>query len=166
MLFRSLRTLQDGGAADPCASRVDVLRELTARVNLLDRAAGDPAARHHPARQELRRRSVARHDVSLRYSARLMYLDYRLASLRYAAGVQPVDDFYHNHPETSTARLTPSDPVLFAERLGKARTATRWALTYAEKVDALLQCDWRKREVHARTNRIDEIAYASGTLVV
>jgi hypothetical protein len=162
-LIGRLRVFIDRGSAVQGAETSDDLREFTARVYLLDPAAGDPAARQHLARQELRRRCTERYVVSRRYAARLVFLDYRIACLRHAAGITPVDDLYHTHPEYVPAPGWPLDVTTFARRLAKARSAARWALLHAERLDRMLQCDWRQIDVRDRMTRIEAIAKATGT---
>ncbi len=135
----------------------DEIRELTVRVDLLDPHAGDPAAPLHPSLAELRRPPRDRQRVHGRYAAHLLHLDARLACLRHAAGVAPVDDRYYAAPQ-QPPRTPP--PVAAAElrlRLRRARASARHALRYARQLDGPLECDYRQREVEARLARIDEL---------
>lgn len=152
VLLRYLRTYLD-------RERGPGVREAMSRVHLLDSSAGDPAADVHPTYGELRHPLEARQDVHSRYAAHLLHLDYRLACLRYAAGVPAVDDLYYRWPQQ-----VPTDPIAVADlsqlrhRLHKASIAARCVLRYARRLDMLLECDYRQNEVRARWARIAEIA--------
>lgn len=161
-LLAHLRTYSDRASSCQRYAVIDEVRELTARVYLLDPDAGDPAADFHPTRAELRRSLKDRQDVQGRYDAHLLHLDYRLACLRHAARVPAVDDYYYSQPQQVPARLTPTDPDQFQRRLHKARAAAQSTLRYARHLDKLLECDYRQREVQARSERIEEIALAVG----
>lgn len=137
---------------------VDEVREFIARVHLFDPDAGDPAADFHPTRAELRRPLKNRQDVHYRYDSHLLHLDYRLACLRHAASVPAVDDLYYYQPQQVPPHLTPADPIEFQRRLHKARAAVRSTLRYARHLDNLIECDYRQREVQARSERVEEIA--------
>lgn len=138
----------------------DQLRELTARVSVLLPAEGDPATLHHPARRELRRRWHRTQSVHGCYEARRLLLDYRLACLRHAAGVPPVDDLFYAKPQSVPTRVKPANVTDFAHRLHQARAAAGWAMHQARNVDGLLECDWRQREVQSRIERIEQIQRA------
>ena len=163
-----LRRLTDQTLPTQLPRRAAELREYTVRVRLRDPALGDPADPLHPARGELRRRQPHRHHVHLRWEARLLFLDYRLACLRHAAGLPPLDDRFYRQPDDLT-RVRRADkrsasaiaPDL-AARLHKARTAADWAMAYARKLDGWLQCDWREQEVAGRRGRIEVIAAGLG----
>lgn len=161
-LLSHLRTYNDRSAGHQRDEVVDGVREFTARIHLLDPYAGDPAADFHPSRGELRRPLKERQDVHSRYDAHLLHLDYRLACLRYEAGVPAVDDFYYYQPQQVPAHLAPADLNQFQRRLHKARAAAGSTLCYARYLDTLLKCDYRQREVQARRERIEEIAQAVG----
>jgi hypothetical protein len=157
-LIPLLRSLQEQASILQLRAASDAVRELTTYIHLLDTNAGNPADSHHPARQELRRRPANLEDVDSRFDAHLLLLDYRLACLRYAAGIAPVDDLYYTRPQQTPAAVVPSDPVQFAMALRKVRAAIRWAMQHAERLDGMLECDWRQREVAKRVERVEEIA--------
>jgi len=161
-LVRRLRHYADRvyGVTGPFAA--DRLREATVRVTMLVLDEGDPAAAHHPARQEMRRRWRRTQSVRGTYNARLLLLDYRLACLRHAAAVPPVDDLYYATPQQVPPSVAPADVDDFAHRLHQASAAAGWAMQYARYLDGLLECDWRQREVQSRIERISEIQNAAG----
>jgi hypothetical protein len=138
----------------------DSVRVLVARVHLLDPCAGDPAANLHPARAELRRPPRNRQNVQCRYLAHLVHLDYCIGCLRHAAGIPAVDDLYYRHVQQIPARMRPADRDQFQRRLHRVRAAARGTLRYARHLDALLECDYRQREVRSRTERIEEMGLA------
>jgi hypothetical protein len=159
-LLSHLRTYTNRATGLQRADVADKLARLIARIHLLDPHAGDPAADFHPSRAELRRPPSDRQCVHGRYDAHLLHLDYRLASLRHAAGIPAVDDLYYYQPQQAPVRLTPVDPDQFQGRLHRARAAAKSTLRYARHLDTLLECDYRQREVQARSERIEEIARA------
>lgn len=145
----------------------DQIRETTVRVDLLDPHAGDPADPLHPSHAELRRPPRNRQSVHGRYNAHLLHLDYRLACLRHAAGLAPVDDLYYAAPQQPPLTPPPVDAAELRLRLRRARASARHALRYARHLDGLLECDYRQREVEARLRRIDELVNLVGpTLAV
>jgi len=189
-----LRTLTDQTLATQRDEAAAFLRETSVRIHLLDpgpasrpapadgtasetapsQRTDDPAHPLHPARAELRRRQPDRYNVHRRFEARLLFLDYRLACLRFAAGLPPRDDKYHRHPDDLDAiradkrsasadqparTIAPDLPT----RLHQARTAADRAMAYAKRLDTPLQCDWRQAEVSSRRDRIEAIATALGT---
>jgi hypothetical protein len=160
-LLSCLRSYADRATDVPQrADTTDVLRELITRTHLLDPNAGDPAADFHPSRAELRRKPRSQQDVHCRYDVRLLYLDYRLACLRHVAGVPPAHDVFYQLPQRVPTELTPAYPDEFQGRLRKARTAVASTLRYARRLDNLLECSYREREVQDRRERIEEIARA------
>jgi hypothetical protein len=160
-LLSHLRTYIDRVAGVQRADTADIIRILIARIHLLDPNADDPAADFHPSRAELRQPPKNRQDVHSRYHAHLIHLDYRLACLRHAAGVPAVDDYYYYQSQQVPTRLTPADPDEFQRRLQKVRVAAKSTLRYACHLDTLLECDYRQREVQARSERLEEIARAA-----
>jgi hypothetical protein len=145
-------------ASEDLAESEDDCRLFRARVLLLDPDGGDPANRTHPVRQSLARRFGSRWSIDNICARRMLLLDYRLAVLRYAAGITPVDDHYYSQRQALPVRL---QPVVaendLAERVRKARAAADWALASARKLDSALECDYRQRKVEARRERIEEI---------
>ena len=134
----------------------DMMREIIARTNLLALDQDDPATLIHPSRQELRRRLKNSRPIGRRYSARLLFVDYRLACLRYAAGILPVDDLFYTKPQLVPTNIKGS--VDLVSRVAKARAAAQWAMSFARYVDGLFECEWRKQEVQTRIDRIEQIA--------
>jgi hypothetical protein len=161
-ITRSLRVLMDRSTGSQDVEVANEVRGLTMRVNLLDQNNGDPAAPHHPSRQELKRRLAPAFSVANRYGAHLLLLDYRLACLRFVAGVSPVDDLYYNQDQEIPVSVPAVDAAEFASRLRKARKTAQWTLRYAQKLDTMLECDWREKELLTRIERIEQIANGCG----
>jgi tetratricopeptide (TPR) repeat protein len=160
VLRSQLRTHCDLTAGVQRARIPDMIRELTARVNLLDSDAGDPGISPHPARIELSYPIKDRQNVVSRYRSHLLYADYRLACLRHVVGIPAVDDLFYAQAQ----QLPPCRSQIDISRLGpflnRARAAAQGALRCAHRLDALLVCDHRRREVESRIRRIEDIARA------
>ncbi len=154
LLLRNYKEAAYGGHAREVS---DELRELTVRVHLINHKA-DPADRFNPAYVALCRRLLSRNNVHKYFEGRLLFLDYRLATLRFITGIPPVDDLYYCYPQSQAQSATPERFELIRNRLLRVRQAVRWALVYARYVDQMLECDWRQQEVQKRVERINEIA--------
>jgi len=140
---------------------------LSARVDLLDPDNGDPCASTHPARVEFcRRPSAGSLSVTERYGHATAVLDYRLAALRYATGLPPMDDYWpapigSSAPPPSPIVVQPRyDTVEVRRRLAKARHAANKAMRAAKTLDDMLECDWRQLAVKGRIERIEAISSA------
>ena len=151
---------------------------LSVRVHLLNPNVGDPCAPSHPGLTELaRRRPVSNRSVMEQYTHLLALLDFRLAALRFAAGLAPIDDDRHAGCLCEDSMLQKRISVLarsvrkfvhvnkfrcsqheIRRRLAKARQAGRFALRAAQTLDNLLECDWRQCDVQRRINCVEEIA--------
>jgi hypothetical protein len=122
------------------------------RVALLIPRHGDPEASFHPARARLR---------SHQPRSRWLRVDYRLACLRWAAGIDPEDDeFYwinpHRVPESAFAR----DLTDFRARARRAQIAIERSLRWAKRRDDGLECTWRQEDFAERQRRLDAIVLA------
>jgi hypothetical protein len=129
------------------------------RVALLDQEHGDPYAPGHPSYRALStRRAGDSVELASRYYRALLILDFRIAALRYAAGLEAVDDQYYSKPQTPRERT--SVGVLYPDvgvRIRKCHAACKVAMKYACQLDSLLECSWRQRLVNERARRIAEI---------
>ncbi len=136
---------------------------MRVRSLLLEPAHGDPAAAHHPARQRLFRRLKGKPEVYMKHERRLLSADYRLACVRYAAGMAPVDDLWYQHPQ----RLPdgpPPDSADFRQRVRLAIRAHDRAMTYSKYLDGCFDCDWREREIQDRQSRLEAIVATVDTI--
>jgi len=142
---------QDGGDGDN-------LDQLATRVQLLTDPNQDPLKTNHPAHQSLLRPLFDRQSVHSQFDYRLLMLDFRLAALRFAVGIKPVDDFYYTKPQKiphwQIKQPLPDTP----KRLQRALSSCQLAQQYGKRIDDLLQCDYRQQVVAKRRERIQEIA--------
>jgi len=159
-LVSLLRTYADRESVSESQTGRHSVRDATVRVELLDQSVGDPASPYHPARASMDR-VYGRADVNSYYRRRLLLLDYRLASLRFAGGVSPRDDQFPSAGVMSRAgsiRVSADELTL---RIAKARSAGNWAFAKARELDGLLECGWRQLEVVERKQEIERIARES-----
>ncbi len=86
------RSMEDAavGVQDPGVELYS--REMRVRATLLDRSFGDPNQARHPARALMAGRLAGRPEVYDIYSWRLLRIDYRLATVRHAVAMEPLDD--------------------------------------------------------------------------
>lgn len=133
--------------------------ELRIRTLLLQSDFGDPATPHHPARHRLKQRMGGKKpQVFMIYDHRLLLVDYRLATLRYALGMSPVEDEWYRYPQTLPVSLpTRFNMPDFDRRVLKTRTALHHAMQYAIYLDNCLEYEWRQTEIRGREARLTEI---------
>jgi hypothetical protein len=131
---------------------------LRIRTLLLDPHGHDPAQRTHPARHRvatlLRQRTQ---NVFLMYDRRLLLLDYHLATLRYAAGLPPVEDLWTRAPPEVMPDVTLRLPAEIAPRAARVRRALAGAQAQAAWLDERFECHWRQDEVATRRARLEAI---------
>lgn len=118
----------------------------------------DPIDSSHPARKLAA--PERKQDVHDRYDNLLALVDYRLACLRYAAGLPAVDDLYYRQPDVLPPRITPTDPEKFRMQKRSFDFTCHLLQRHARRIDALLECDWRTHEVNTRRQRAEAIATA------
>jgi len=153
----------DAAAARTCldAGCGDQSTEL--RAHLLGRGAAqealhDPADSSHPARKLA---ALGRSEnMHKRYDNALALTDYRLACLRFTAGLPAIDDFYYRRPELIPARIVPSSAETFRRQVRAFDVSWQQCRRLAERLDGLLQCNWRTQETSARRDRRDAIVAA------
>jgi hypothetical protein len=117
----------------------------------------DPTTPRHPARYRLAQRLPGKPQVDMVYERRLVLVDYRLAAVRYAVGMQPVDDFWYTRPQTLPDTMPTLDRDDFQKREFHTRRALRRAMVHAEYLDGCWECSWRQAEIRGREARLDEI---------
>ena len=131
-------------------------RHFLARLVLLIRPDDDPEDRFHPARALLRQKPESK-----RYWGRLSTVaDFRLASVRFAAGVPSCDDYYYRQPQTLPAHINPPDPVDFTRRVQRARLALAHLQRKSDLLDRQYECVWHGDEARARMQHLEEILQA------
>jgi len=91
------------------------------------------------------------------YERRLLLVDYRLAVVRYAVGIPPVDDLWYTRPQTLPDTMSRLDRDDFQKRVFHTRRALRRAMIYAEYLDGCWECSWRQEEIRGREERLNEI---------
>lgn len=131
--------------------------QLLMRDNSLD-PLHDPADHSHPARKLAA--TTREQDVHTRYDNLLALVDYRLACLRFTAGMPAVDDLYYRQPDALPERITLAEPATFQQQLQSFDFSWRMLQRLARRLDTLLQCDYRTQEAHSRRQRRDALAAA------
>jgi hypothetical protein len=135
------------------------------RASLLNPDLGDPMDLAHPARRLLRERPRGGVTREERFQQRLLLLDYRLACLRYAAGLLPQETLYGWRVKGDMMRHRPAvDECEFSQRLGKVTHAVKSARVRARSLDDNFDCHWREREVQRRHQVVEALAHECGCL--
>ena len=135
------------------------------RTHLLRPELGDPASPLHPARRLLRIHLSGGITRDERFQRRLLLLDYRLASLRYAVGLAPQETLYgwrnSELVEWSAARVGERE---IGQRIRKTFQALRAASVKARSLDSCFDCGWREQEVQKRQRGLEVLAHGRGVL--
>ena len=116
----------------------------------------DPADISHPTRKLAKLRRTE--DVHKRYKQLLALVDYRLACIRFTAGLPAVDDLYYRRSDVIPKRLKVTDWTKFQRQLYRFHFSWRLLLCYARRIDTLLDCNWRIKEAESRFQRCQAIA--------
>lgn len=133
------------------------------RASLLNPDLGDPMDMTHPARRMLQVRPRARITREERFQRRLLLLDYRLACLRYAAGLLPQETLYGWRAKGDMTRHVQAvDEREFSQRLRMVTRALRSAGVRARSLDAHFDCNWRECEVQHRHQAMEALAHERG----
>jgi len=132
--------------------------DLRVRTLLLQPDLGDPADTNHPARFRLRQPFSGKIDVYNKYNKALLLADYRLACIRYSAGVLPVDDYWYRQPQQVPSCLPSGfQEADFRRREQLARRGINRAMVQAKYLDNCFRCTWRQAEVQQRFERLKEL---------
>ncbi len=130
---------------------------LRVRAWLLNDRFGDPLAPTHPAHELLTRRTKRPKTLAEKRSYAILSADFRLASLRYAAGCMVVDDSYYKcRQETRVTPMTRLSDELDI-RVKRARRAINRIRQSARALDQAFRCTWRMERVKEREERLDSI---------
>ena len=147
-----------------CGSKVFELRgQLFMRGDSLD-PLHDPSDPSHPARAlaKLERVEIAQN----RFENVLALVDYRLACIRYTAGLPALDDLYYRIPDLLPRRIMPADPIKLHHQVQLFGISWRLLKGHAQRMDELLDCDYRTKEAEARRQRCDAIVGVCGAGVL
>ena len=132
---------------------------LRVRCLLMDPSWGDPQTVQHPALQQLCRRALATLEVDDIFHRAILVVDYRLACLRYAVGLSPVEDLYHQPPAAEplcSLKLRVSSKEV-NRRVRKVRAAMTRGKKIAQAYDAVYRCQWRQDVINQRRKRLETI---------
>ena len=132
---------------------------MLARSALLRTDLGDPWMDHHPARRVLTTRFRGSYEVCDRHERHLLLVDYQLASLRFALGLRPQEDYYARG-ERAPIRWEGASPFGFSEiakRFQAAEHAIHTARRYAHYLDGCFGSSWRRVELRERARRLNAV---------
>jgi hypothetical protein len=132
---------------------------LQVRTWLLDPMKGDPMSLEHPMWLSLAKRISGVPEAFDRYDRVMLVVDARIAALRFAVGVQPVDDlYYRNSQRLDGLPDEPTGGLVEIERRRQAcYRAVKKANAVARTLDKAFDCMWRQEEVAGRLLRIKEL---------
>jgi hypothetical protein len=132
---------------------------LRVRSWLLSTTPEDPMSLSHPLWTVLTQHIDGTSEVFDEYDRVLTLVDVRVAALRFALKVQPVDDLFYSQPQrfmaSKRADFVPSDEV--ARRVEQFHWALKRAVPLATRLDAAFRCNWRKAELLEREARVEEL---------
>jgi hypothetical protein len=129
----------------------------------LDPAHGDPGGGHHPAERRIQDFPAGERKTSDgQWSWSLAVLAWRLAALRYAAGLPTDEDYWSRPPHEQATLYAPRLPAELISRLAAARAACYEAAEVAGRLDQGFECSLRQREVNNTLQRIEDIAASHG----
>ena len=128
---------------------------------LLEETQGDPAYPAHLARLRLKQQTDdGVRTVDDHYNRHHALVCLELASLRYAAGMAPLDDAYHRQPDPPPDPDRIRLPDEIAKRLAVVHEACDTALTHAREADTRFGCSWRQQEIADLRDRGERMAQA------
>jgi hypothetical protein len=155
-------TKQFLAAADARSSYELDIWALDRRVRclLLDAELGDPLCWSHPAMALLRSTRRASRHLNEKFRISMLLLDFRIASLRFSAGLHPASDLYrergYNGDSVPSERLF-VDLGSAIDRARRARITAGLTMRNAAQLDSQWNSDWRGAMVRQRFDRISEI---------
>jgi hypothetical protein len=132
--------------------------ELSVRYFLLQQRYGDPLNPKHPALIMLASHSQRDKTVFAVYERFRLFLDYRLAALRFAVGIEPVDDYAYAKKQTISNGTPLLGRLAVQDRILRTRRAGKKALREAQYLDDCFRCEWRRNQIQQRLERLEEIA--------
>jgi hypothetical protein len=129
-------------------------RARRVRSLLLERKLGDPLDRRHPALRLMRVRIPREGNMEETFNWKLLVADYRLASLRFAAGFAPTNDLFYNDATQKSAITAVMPSPLRSKRARATLLALDRAEPFARFLDRAFQCSWRSDEINERKDRV------------
>jgi hypothetical protein len=135
-----------------------IYRELSVRNFLLQQRYGDPLLPNHPALIMLASHSLRDKTVFAVYERSRLFLDYRLAALRFAVGIEAVDDYAYAKKQTISKGRLILGLTDVQDRILRTRRAGEKALRAAQYLDDCFRCEWRRNQIQQRLERLEEIA--------
>ena len=135
----------------------DKFNRYSVRVQLMTQAELDPMQPSHPAQQAVLRRLSSHKDVHDQFEYRILWLDFRLAVLRFALGIPAVDDQFYAQPQQMLITPKPCDRFDQQRRFHRVLASCQQAEQYGRKLDQLLQTIYRQDLIAKRRVRIQAI---------
>ncbi|MEV4567665.1 hypothetical protein AB0K12_28180 [Nonomuraea sp. NPDC049419] len=126
---------------------------------LVSGSYGDPLDPRHPA--NMRHASFPKGYLRVPYQAYLWHCSkarIRLAGLRYAVGMAPVDDCYYRKSQELVPRASARLPAEINSRVRTAQQACDDLQLVADRLDNAFDCSFRREGVAMLRGRIQEIA--------
>jgi hypothetical protein len=160
-LRETLKRMDEAADGTQSVARHLSRAELATCMLLLDESLGDPERPAHPV--HLRLADLTQSDAAypLMLDHRLRgFLQYRLASLRYAAGIPPEVDYFGLPSTSSPGAFAPRLPAELPVRLAGTREAWEEAAANGRRIDEVLESDRRHTELANLKASIDRIAAA------
>lgn len=133
------------------------LQNLGTRVNLLDQECGDPGATGHSARVWMGRRHPGALDRHETYHRLLLLGDFRLACVRFAAGMGPVEDYWHRGSGVERRPGVAYGRSELQCRIERCRRAFYRAMRVARHLDECFETGFRAVTVKEHIARLEEI---------
>jgi tetratricopeptide (TPR) repeat protein len=161
---RALTDLDEAMSGVQRPRYVATIIDLAVSGLCLDLEHGDPQKPTHPASRRLA--DFPRREFQFlkgRESWTRAVLTHRLASLRYASGMPPDEDFFGRPPQVLSAHFETAIPDEIPARTTAARVASDEAMAVAHQLDGQFKSDWRQVEVANLGQRIENIAAIHGT---
>ena len=91
--------------------------------------------------------------MAARYGLWLLIGDFRLATVRFAAGMKPAEDTWYKFPQSFESVRAPMKPGDFQRRVFRTRKAYAVAFRWAKALDTF-ECNWRQEQVKKRGERL------------
>lgn len=127
------------------------------RTRLLQTPAADPQDSEYPCRRRFAQRYPGKPDVFDVYRRRLLLLDYRLACLRWALNISPVDDLWYTQAQDLTTAKLQVTAQSAQRRVFLARRAVKRVMKQAEYLDECFETKCWTDEVKAHEQRLEAL---------